>query len=95
MESAPRLAILRRHGGGTKSGWRVPLTRERHVTLYSVVSLGGTVPFTLHNVFPQVGAVCRIICRMPRLGLLLFGSQPLGRLFHILGAWVAARLPAG
>ncbi len=47
--------------------------------LYSVVPLSRTVPFTRHNVFPQVGAVCRVICSMPRLGLLLFGPQPLGR----------------
>jgi hypothetical protein len=94
MEGAPRFAILRRHGGGTKSVRWAPFTRERHVTLYSVVSLSRTVPFTQHNFFPQVGAVYRIICRMPRLGLLLFGSQPLGRLLHILDAWVAARLPA-
>jgi len=79
MESAPRLAILRRHGGGTKNARWVPLTRGGHVTLYSVVSLSRTVPFTHHNIFPQVGAVCRVICSMPRLGLLLFGLQPLGR----------------
>jgi hypothetical protein len=79
MESAPRLAILRQHGGGTKSARWVPLTPGGHVMLYSVVSLGHTVPFTHYNVFPQVGAVCRVVWNIPRLGLLLFGPQPLGR----------------